>query len=166
MSSLYEIDKKLNDAINFGCDTETGEFFDDNALNELHLELDKKIEGIGIYSKNIQSDINELDTEIKNLKERKEQKEKKKNNIENYLKDYLLNNDIPMFETPKVLIKFRKSTTVNVLDINKVPLDFIKRKEIIEDSVDKNAVKAYIKSHKDETINGIEVVENKNMSIK
>lgn len=162
--NLYEIDEKLKNAIEYGCDTETGEFIDEEQLNKLYMELDKKIEGTALYTKNLSAEIDALDKEIQNLTERKKKKDKLKKSIENYLSNYLLNNEINKFETSKVLIKFRKSTKVEVNDIDKVPEEWIKTK--VEKSVDKTAVKKYLIANNTETIDGLTLVESKNMNIK
>lgn len=53
MASLYEINEKLESAIEFGCDPETGEFIDENGLNDLYMELNDKIEGVALYQKTL-----------------------------------------------------------------------------------------------------------------
>lgn len=163
--NLYEIDEKLKNAIEYGCDVETGEFIEEEQLNNLYMELDKKIEGTALYQKNLSAEIDALDKEIQALTERKEKKEKLKKSIEKYLSDYLINNEIFKFETPKVLIKFRKSTKVNVTDQSKVPAEFIKTVTKVEEKVDKKAVSNFLNTHTDTTIEGIELVTNQNIKI-
>lgn len=169
--NLYEINQKLIDTIESQCDLETGELLEganlEEAVNEIQMEVRDKVENIGAFIKNLESDIVAFDNEISTLTKRKKQKEKTKEFLKNYLKGFLLNQNIDKFESPRVKIGFRKSKTVNVLDIRKVPRVFIKEKEVIvEESVDKNMVKAYLKEHKDATVAGVELVENKNINIK
>lgn len=168
--TLYEINQKLIETIESQCDLETGELLEgadlDNAINEIEMEINEKIENIGLFCKSLSSEVEALDKEIKSLQDRKKSKENKIKSLSSYLKGFLLLHKVPKFETPRLVLKFRKSKTVEVLDINKVPRAFIKEKEVvIEESVDKMLVKSYLKEHKDETINGIEIVENQNLNI-
>lgn len=48
MANLYEIDTKLVNAIECGCDVETGEFIDEKGIEDLYMELNNKIEGIAL----------------------------------------------------------------------------------------------------------------------
>lgn len=164
MANLYQIDEKLINAIEYGCDTETGEFLDENAINELYMALNDKIEGVALYQKNLDSDIKALDEEIKNLQARKKSKQNRKNSLENYLSNYLISKDINKFETPKVLIKFRKSSSVDIFDQSIIPKEFINI--TTEEKVDKKAIKEWYKTHPDELMNGARIVETQNMQIK
>lgn len=167
--NLYEINQKLIDTIESQCDLETGEVLEgsdlSNAINEIEMEINEKIENIGLFCKTLEAEAKALDVEIKKLQARKKSKENKLDNLSNYLKGFLLLHKIPKFETPRVVLKFRKSTTVEVLDQRKVPKEFIRTTTKVDTSVDKTAVKAYLKEHKGETVDGVELVENQNLNI-
>ena len=42
MANLYEIDTKLVNAIECGCDVETGEFIDEKGIEDLYMELNRR----------------------------------------------------------------------------------------------------------------------------
>lgn len=165
MANLYEIDTKLVNAIECGCDVETGEFIDEKGIEDLYMELNNKIEGIALYRKNTESDIEAIDKEIEALKKRKEIKQNKLKGLTNYLSSYLLSKDIKKFETPKVLIKFCKSTQVEILDESKLPQEFVRKIEKVEYKPDKKEIKNYLKTNPDKIIEGCRLVENQNISI-
>ena len=157
MANLYEIDTKLINAIECGCDVETGEFIDEKGIEDLYMELNNKIEGIALYRKNTESDIEAIDKEIEALKKRKEIKQNKLKGLTNYLSSYLLSKDIKKFETPKVLIKFRKSTQVEILDESKLPQEFVRKIEKVEYKPDKKEIKNYLKTNPDKIIEGCRI---------
>lgn len=167
--NLYEINQRLIETIESQCDLETGELLEgadlESAINEFNMEINQKIENIGLFCKSLNADVDALDKEVKTLQARKKAKENKLKSLSSYLKGFLILHKIPKFETPRLVLKFRKSTTVNVLDQNKVPKEFIKVTTKTTEDVDKTAVKAYLKEHKDETIAGVELVENQNLNI-
>lgn len=165
MASLYEINEKLEAAIEFGCDPETGEFIDENGLNDLYMELNDKIEGVALYQKNLESEAEAIDKEIQSLKERKERKKKRAESMKKYLSSYLLAKDMKKFETPKVAIKFRKSTVVEIVDEKMLPEQFVNTVVKTESKPDKKAIKDYLKKHSDEVIDGAMLVEKQNISI-
>lgn len=163
---LYDINQSIIDTIEYEVDVDTGEVLDQDGLNtklqELEIALNDKLEGIAIYSKSIDCDIDAFDKEIKNLQARKKQAENKKNGLNRFLSTYLLNNGYEKgFSTPKVKVAFRKSTKVNVLDESQVPKEFLRVKETI--SIDKESIKKLLKTKK---LPYAELVENNNMSIK
>lgn len=167
--NLYELNEKLVETIESQCDLETGEILEGDGLaevvNEIQMTITDKIENLGLWHKNLTAEIKALDEEIKSLEKRKKAKERKATWILGYLKGFLLLNKIPKFETTRVNMKFTKSSKLDVLDISKVPDAFknIKVEETV--SVDKNAIKAFLREHKGKTVDGVELVENKNLKI-
>lgn len=171
MAKLYDINESLLNAIEYGIDDETGELLNDDDLSQriesLQIELGEKLEGIANYSKSLSYDVDAFDKEIENLKKRKEQAQKRKDGLDRFLSTYLLNNGFEKgFKTARVDVKFRKSTSVNVLNQDLVPKDFIKVTTKVTESVDKTAIKNYLKANEDATVDGVELVTNMNMSIK
>ena len=167
--NLYEINQRLIETIESQCDLETGELLEgsdlENAINGFEMELNQKIENIGLFCKSLNADVDALDKEIKTLQARKKSKENKLKSLSSYLKGFLLLHKIPKFETPRLVLKFRKSTKVEVLDKNKVPKEFVKPDTVVAGDVDKTAIKAWLKEHKGETVAGVELVENQNLNI-
>lgn len=180
--NLYEIDEKLYYLIEEGFDPESGELlegFDLNkAINETTMELDKKIDNIGAYIKNLESDVDAIKEEKKKLSARQKTKENKIESLKRYLDGYFRYSQanyfddetgkikFHKFESPRVIISYRKSDSINVTDISKVPEVYIKPRVLKEDDVKKSDIKDYLKKHEDETIDGVELLHNKNISIK
>lgn len=68
MANLYEIDSRLATLFNEGWDEETGEIYEnqeelDKAIDAVSLDLDTKIENIGCFIKNLESDVEALKKE-------------------------------------------------------------------------------------------------------
>ena len=162
---LYEIDEeliKLFDSVEI--DEETGEIInglDVEKFDQLILERDKKLEGIGIYIKQLLMEAEDLKEESKSLKARADRKSKKAENLKNFLSTYLLNNKITKFETTKVVYSFRRSDVVEA-DEDLVPRKFFKKK--IEYALDKVGIKTLLKSGK--SVKGAQLIEKQNLQIK
>lgn len=163
--NLYEIAQSLIDTIDMEVDTETGEILEgqqlDDAINNLQMKLDDKLENIACYIKNLKSDADQLKQEKDNLAQRQKTIENKAQRLTDYLGNFMQGNNIPTFETPKCKVSFRKSSSVNIKDINQIPKEYIKEK--VEVNVDKTELKKYLKTHE---CNGAEIVENQNIQIK
>ena len=95
--TLYEIDKAITDL----ADPETGEITDFEALDNLQMARDQKIENIACYYKNLVSDAEAIKAEKEALAAR----------LKEYL-SYALHGE--KFSTPKCAVTFRKTTSVNV----------------------------------------------------
>ena len=141
----------------------------DKAIDECGIELEKKIENIGCFIKNLEADVKALKEEENNLKHRREVAEKKIESLKKYLGGYLTacypNDDDRAkwkFNTPKVVLGFRRSSSVEVEDLSKLDKEFIKIKT--ETSADKVAIKDAIKAGK--KVVGAYIKENLNLSIK
>lgn len=163
--NLYQINEQIEN-FDFIYDEETGEVMNMGMLDELNIAKEEKIENIALFIKNLNSDTEALDSEIKALQERKKQKQSKAKNLQNYLESALDGNK---FETPKCLISFRKSTSVDVEEEKFI--EFAKTNHLedlykveVKEKANKTNIKKYIKE------NGVvpyaRLVENKNIQIK
>lgn len=163
--NLYEIDAQLRECLEaVVIDEETGEIlegFDPKKFEELSFERDKKLEAIGIFIKELDSEIEGLKAEAKNLKERADRKTRKRDFLKVYLGDYLQINKIPKFETSRVALSFRKSDAVEA-DEDQVPKKYFKKK--IEYALDKVGIKKLLKAGI--KIKGAQLVEKQNLQIK
>lgn len=174
MANLYDIDKRLVALIDSGFDIDSGECYQtqeelDKAIDECGLELDTKIENIGCFIKNLASDIEQLKKEEENLKARRQATEKKMESLKKYISGYLsavYPNDSDRakwkFKTPKVVLGYRRSTTVEVPSLENLDKKFIKTKT--EVSADKVAIKDAIKNG--QHVEGAYLQENLNLSIR
>lgn len=174
MANLYDISEKLSTLIESAFDIETGEIYQtqeelDKAIDECGLDLDTKIENIGCYIKNLESEVEAFKKEENNLEARRKQAERKIEGLKKYLNGYLSacypNDDDRAkwkFKTPKVVLGYRKSNSVEVPDIEKLDKNFIKVKtEVVPD---KTAIKDAIKNGKE--VKGAFIKQNINLNIK
>ena len=178
MGTLYEIDQRLTQLEEWGCDPETGEILSDedfaNKFDEISMELDKKIENTMLFAKQLNSDAEAIKAEEKALSDRRKRKEAFANrltaNIDRYIRHICSDEDGNVdeaklnkyrFETPKIEIKYRKSNKVVVTDINKIPSKFIKTTTTVEP--DKAGLKTYLK---DNGCDGAEIQQFYNMQVK
>lgn len=155
MASLYDIDNRILDLT----DKETGEILDEQAFEALQMERNEKIENIALWVKNLTSEAEALKAEEKAFYERRKSAENKAESLKRYL-DSALNGQ--KFSTTKVAISYRKSTSVDVLDIEKLPEAY--RKTVTTVSADKTAISAALKAG--ELVDGATLVEKNNLSIK
>lgn len=174
MANLYEISDKLDVLINEAFDIETGELYEtqeelDKAIDECELDLDTKIENIGCFIKNLEADIDMLKKEEDNLKKRRKSAENKIEGLKKYLNGYLtavypIDADRAKwkFKTPRVVLGYRKSSSVEVPDIEKLDKNFIKVKT--EVSADKTAIKNAIKDGQE--VKGAFIKENINLNVR
>ena len=151
--NLYEINNAMQECINL----ETGEI-DLELFEKLQLEKDEKIENVALWIKNLSSDVESMENEKKAFEERIKAAKNKVIALKTYL-EMALNGD--KFQTAKCSITFRKSKSVNVLDVSKLDKDYLK---YAEPTADKTAIKKAIESGV--TVAGAILVENLNVQIK
>lgn len=107
--SLWQIDNAIMECLDF----ETGEVTDFERLEQLVLARDAKIEGVALYIKNLQSTAAAIRAEEIGLADRRREMERKVERLKEYLTTAL---DGAKFETPRVKMSFRSSTSVEIGD--------------------------------------------------
>lgn len=155
MSSLYEINAELLSLT----DSETGEITDWSAFEALQLARDEKIENIALYHKNLLAEAAALKAEEKSFAERRKRAENKADSLKRYLDTALQGQK---FNTVKVAISYRKSTSVEV-DETKLPANWL-REVPATHVVDKVEIAKALKAG--EEIDGATLVENSLIQIK
>lgn len=160
--SLYEINELIrNYEMEF--DPETGEWLNEQELDDLKLSFKDKIESILLWAKSLRAEAKAIKEEEDNLKARRKSKE----NMADRLEDYVaLNLGGDKFETPKVKVGWRKSTSVEILNADAVPERFVKN-EVVKTPI-KDSIKKYLKGLEDEgkTVPWARLVNKLNMNIK
>src|SRR5690606_22187105 len=154
MASLYEINQQILECI----DLETGEILEGSKYNELQLAKEEKLENIALYYKNMLSEAEALKAEKNAFAEREKQARAKAESLKR-----LLDNELggSKFETTRVKISYRKSTTVAV-DEDKLPAKWT---NVVETRTpDKNRIKEALKAG--ESIDGAMLIENNNIQVK
>lgn len=112
--TLWEIDEAIENLMANAVDPETGEILvNDEDIEALQMERDKKVENIALYIKNQEAMASAIREEEKNLAARRKTCENRVEQLKHYLLHCL---DGERFQTPKCDIRFRKSFTVQVGD--------------------------------------------------
>ena len=155
MASLYEINEKILNCM----DIETGEIVDVDQFDTLQIERNDKLENVALWYKNLQSEANQFKIEKDLFANKQKRAERKAESIKNYL-DFTLKG--VKFSTTRVEISYRKSTSVNILDMDKLPEEF--KKSVTTVSADKTEIGRVLKSGT--LIDGAEIIENNNLQIK
>jgi hypothetical protein len=174
MANLYDIDDRILTLMNEGFDIEDGTIYDNQeelarAIDNVAMELDSKIENIGCYIKNLESDIEAYKREEDKLHTKRKSAENRIESLKRYLDGYLTsvypNDEYKSkwkLKTARCAMGYRKSQTVNVPDIEKLDKKYIKVKT--EVSADKlNIAKALKTGQK---VEGASLQTNYNLSIR
>ncbi len=158
---LYDIDERYRELAEKVTEQD-GELLDGDweALDENQISFEQKAD-------NYAGLIKEIEAEIECLKEaiaRQAERIKKKKNTIEYLKNRLFQSmelrGRDKLETLNAVVSFRKSQAVRISDESKLPKEFIKT----EEKADVAAIRAALLSGN--TIDGAELVENKNIQVK
>ena len=157
--NLYEINEAIMNCI----DQETGEVVDIEALNNLSMERDSKIENLALWYKNLMANAEALKAEKNAFAEREKSAKNKAESIKRYLSAVL---DGEKFTTEKCALSFRKSESVEVLDIDAFMSDDKAENYLkyAEPTVNKTELKKALKSG--ETFKGVLLSSNNNIQIK
>lgn len=166
--NIYEIDeriKKILDGTEECCYDQNGEYSQelaDKELEQLNEYKDYKIENIALYLKELNREIDAIETEESSLKQRKESKKNKRKRIDEYLISLLNADNRKKFETARVLVKIHTSERLE-LDEN-IKLDdywTITRTEKVANKIGiKNAIKM------GEIVDGVKLVKTQSLIIK
>ena len=155
MRPLYEIDNEILECV----DMETGEIIDEEKLNALEMERDKKIEGIILWRKDIIAEKEAVRAEGKRLYDRARVLENQDESLKRYIEN-ALNGE--KFKTERCSVSYRRSSSVVIDDPYSVPTKYLK--EIREDWFSKSAIKEALE--KGETIKGAHQEEKNGIVIK
>lgn len=165
--NLYEIKSEIAAAIESMFDTvdeETGEIDAGTVerLETLQAAKAEKLDAIGAYIKNLDSDIEGIDAEIKKLTARKKTKENKRNRLKEYVKPFIEEMENKKFESARVVFSLRSSESVNITDESAISAEYMKTKT--ETTPDLTAIKKAIKAGA--VVSGAELITKNNLQIK
>ncbi len=158
--NLYEINQELIDTWELCVDEETGEINDElfAQFEALKIERDEKIENIALWIKNLRAESAAIKEEAKNLTGRAKTAENKADRLEKYIGNALAGEK---FNTSRVAISWRKSTSVECEDMSVVPFEYLRYKE---PELDKVKVRDVLKTGG--SVAGCYLQERQSMSIK
>jgi hypothetical protein len=160
--TLYEIDERITAALSKAIDPETGELIDEQALEALdglQMERTQKCENIACYYKSLKAEADAIKAEEKALKHRREVAEHKAERMKDYL-DYALQGE--KLSTAKVAVSYRKSKSVSIDDMDRIPEIYIREK--VSREPDKKQIAEAIKAG--DEIPGAHMEETNNIQIR
>ena len=100
---------------------------------------DEKIDSYCKIIKSYENDISNIDNEIARLKARKDHAEKNISRMKTALDNFMQATQKDKVKTQLFTVSYRKSTSVEILDQERIPLQY--RNVKIEESPDKSAIK-------------------------
>lgn len=156
--TLFEIDDAIRN-FEFEVDEETGEITNCDALDELHMAREQKIENIGLLIKNYSAEADAIKSEIEHMTLRMKRLQRKRESLLDYMK-YALQGE--PFSTPRMEAVWRTSKSVEIIDSNIVPDELCRIS--VKREPDKTLIKKAIKDGKE--VAGARIVENRNLNIK
>ena len=113
MSNLYEINQELLNCI----DLETGEIIDTEKFDRLQLDKTTKLENVALWYKNLLAEATAFKAERDVFADKQRRAEAKADSLKKYL-DTALHG--AKFDTTKVSVSYRKSSTVEVEDVDQL----------------------------------------------
>ena len=155
MSSLYEINEQLLNCI----DLQTGEIIDTEKFDALQLERTDKLENVALWYKNLLSEAAAFKAEKDAFAEKQKRAEAKAESLKKYLDSALHGSK---FDTTKVNISYRKSTSVEVIDQEAIPEQYLRTVTTV--SPDKTEIAKALKVG--EIVEGVTLKETNNIQIK
>lgn len=145
---LYEIRNGMIDTLDIFLESEQTEMDRENyndIMEYLKEELKSKSTDLIKYIRNLELENTVTKLEIERLEDLKKGKEKKIKSIKSYIKEILLDLDKKKVETELGNLSLRKTTSVEITDISKIPREYLVVKEevtpskkLIGDSLKKN----------------------------
>lgn len=145
---LYEIKNGMIDTLDIFLEGEQTEADRENynyIMDYLKEELKSKSSELIKYIRNLELENTVTKLEIERLEDLKKGKERKIKSIKNYIKGILLDLDKKKVETELGNLSLRKTTSVEITDITKIPREYLVVKEevtpskkLIGDSLKKN----------------------------
>ena len=164
--SLYEIDTRIKGIIDsiYDAADENGEVgdIDLTELQELQEAREVKLENIALYAKNLDAEASAIKDEEKILAERRKRLEAKSERLKGILINAMKEDGNKKMFSPRYEAVLRDSKKTEILDIDKIPEDYIVIKT--EKSPDKKAIKEAIEAG--QAIEGAAVVINTTITIK
>lgn len=166
MATIYEISSKYKFIQQLIEDGSPQEAFAE-ALQAIDGEAAEKLEAYAMVLKNIQSDVDGLDAEIKRLQERKKSMVNKIDNMKQAMSDALElvepdKDGKKRLKTSKFSFYFTERSSVTVNDVSVLPSTMI---EVIEERKPKmDEIKQAIEEGK--KIDGVSITKNKSLGIR
>jgi hypothetical protein len=162
---LYKITEAMMDTLDIFLDSDQDEVdqeFYSETMNYLKEELNHKSSNIIKYLSNLDAEALAIKYEIDRLTKAKKSRERKSASLKSYLVNTMQVLKKTKIETDLGTFGLRKSTALDIYDMDKIPEEYLKVKKEI--SVDKREVTNHIKAG--EVIEGAALVERYTLNIK
>ena len=137
MRSLYEIDNEILECV----DADTGEIIDEEKLNALEMEREKKLEGVILWRKDLLAEAEMVRAEGAKLYKRGKSCENLAEQLKVYI-DKALGGDT--FKTARCSVSYRRSKSIVIDDLLSVPTKYLKA--LKEEWFSKSAIKEAIEN--------------------
>lgn len=157
MASLYQLNNayaQLQQMI------EDGQEGLEDTLDSITDAVEEKLEAYAMVIKNIESDVEGIKSEEKRLAERRKVMENGVVRMKQAIAETLQNSGQDKVKTEKFTFSWRKSSKVEVLNIDSLPQQYVKVERTISRAELAKALKA------GEQIEGAQLVENQSLSIR
>lgn len=161
MATLYELNADLQHVLDGGLivDEETGEVvFDSENLEQLQAAYEEKLEAVGLYIKNLESDAAAIREEEKKLAARRHVIENKAKRLRAYMLTNIGDND--KLQTPRIAITTRYTDAVYIEADADLAEEWCRIKIEPNKTAIKDALKAGIE------IPGACIVKNRSLQVK
>ncbi|MDY6172272.1 MAG: siphovirus Gp157 family protein [Fusobacterium necrophorum] len=162
---LYEIREDLLETLDLLCQNSEEELAKENCqemLCFLKEQLKEKSNSILKYIRNLESEKGMIVGEVERLEKLRKKKESSLAFLKKYLVQTMLDLEEKKIETDIGSYGIRKSTKVEVIDMNRIPSEFIKVKE--EKTIDKISIGNYLKEFGE--LPGARMVESYSLQIR
>lgn len=159
---LFEIPEAIEYVLATEVDRETGEITDDTLakLDELEMKLDEKALAVAAYLKGERAEAAAVKDQADKLAQRARRHANRADRLESYLATHLPEGRELSDATSE--IKWRKSTAVDVLDVDCLPESLVTLKTT--SSPDKREIAKLLKAG--EVVPGARLIERRNMQVK
>ena len=157
MASLYQLNNAYAQLQQMIDDGQEGL---EDTLASITDAVEEKLEAYAMVIKNIESDVEGIKSEEKRLAERRKIMENGITRMKQAIAETLQNSGQDKVKTEKFTFSFRKSSKVEVSDIDSLPEKFVK----IERTVSRSELTQALKSG--EQIEGAQLVENQSLQIR
>lgn len=144
----YEIKNAMLDTLDIFLESEQDEMDRENykdVMEYLKEELENESSNIVRYIRNLELENIVAKSEIDRLAELRKSRERKITSLKNYIKSILLDLNRKKIETDLGNLSLRKTTSVEIIDVTKIPKEYLVIKEevtpskkLIGDSLKKN----------------------------
>jgi hypothetical protein len=134
----------------------------DQALSITKEEFESKALSYGFITKTFDDTTDVIDKEIKRLQELKQKAAKRSELFKQRLAEAMNEFGIEKLDTPTLKLSFRKSESVEIVDEEKIPEDYLVTKQVT--TISKTAIKEAIKEG--QIVPGAELKQNRNLQIK